>query len=117
LAANGPVAALYTGTAPPELKQDYFAKSTQHWVDLRAFLLNELPQYLPASGFIAGDRPGTADFHVAAWLARIVATQQGTDTTALEKELGQPVPEKIIAYFQAWSARPSWGEVYAAGLH
>ena len=36
---------------------------------------------------------------------------------ALEKVLGQAVPERVAAYFEAWSERASWGEVYAAGLH
>jgi len=117
LASNGQLAAIYQGTAPPEHKQGFYAKSIQHWTNIRNFVLNEFPQYLPGSGFIAGERPGTADFHVGAWLARIVATQGATDVTALEKELGQPVPEKVVKYFQLWSERSSWTEVYSAGLH
>jgi len=117
LAANGGLTAVYTGTAPPEAKEGFFKQSTQHWVNLKTFFVSELPQYLPESGFICGERPGKEDFHVGAWIARIVATKGGSDISAVEKELGQPVPAKVKSYWDNWSKRDSWKTVYAGGLH
>ena len=76
-----------------------------------------MPGYLPESGLIGGERPGEDDFHVGAWLARIVSTTGGKEVSALEAELGQPVPPKVVSYWNAWSERDSWKKVYAQGLH
>lgn len=121
MAGNGGLLALYLGKAPEAAKHGFFVKSQGHWDALRTFILELLPARLPDHGFIGGDRPGEDDFHVAAWMARIAATsgaQMDVDgLKALEKDLGKPVPQKFAAYWEAWSARPSWKEVYADGLH
>lgn len=117
IAGNGGLLAIYSGTAPDKATQQFYATSQQHWENLRKFILEELPGYLPESGFIGGERPGEDDFHLGAWLARIVATTGGKDASALEAELGQSVPPKVVAYWATWSVRDSWKKVYAQGLH
>ena len=114
---NGGLLSVYADKASPDAKQKFYETSIQHWKNLKSFILNDLPSYLPDSGFIAGDAPGEADFHVGAWLTRIVATTGGKDVSGLEKELGQPVPPKVASYWNAWSSRDSWKAVYAEGLH
>jgi hypothetical protein len=89
---------------------------------LKAFILKELSDILPESGFLGGDKPGEDDFHLAAWLARLVFVTGGGDSSkdgvhAIEKELDKPTPEKVVSYWTAWSSRKSWQEVYAKGLH
>lgn len=89
---------------------------------MKAFILEELPDILPESGFLGGDKPGEDDFHLAAWLARIASVAGGGDSSkdgarAIEKELGKATPEKVVSYWTAWSGRKSWQEVYANGLH
>ncbi|KLO07582.1 hypothetical protein SCHPADRAFT_881503 [Schizopora paradoxa] len=110
---------LYGEVATEEEKATYFKISTEHWVNLRAFILSDLPGYLPESGFIGGERPGEDDFHLGGWLARIVACTGGSDINALagDAALGKSVPEKLVAYWKTWSGRESWKEVYADGLH
>ena len=113
--------AVYTSSADAATIEGFITRSVQHMDSVKSFILNELPALLPSSGFIEGSVPGEADFHVAAWIARIALicgagkTEEGT--AALEKELGQDVPEKVVAYWNAWAARESWKEVYANGLH
>lgn len=117
IAGNGGILSIYNGSATAEATQQFYETSQQHWVQLRKFILEELPGYLPEHGFIGGERPGEDDFHVGAWLARIVATTGGKDVGALEAELGHPVPPKVIEYWNTWSVRDSWKKVYADGLH
>jgi hypothetical protein len=111
----------YDGSASEEAKQEFFKKSSAVWDNIRAFILDTLTNILPESGFIGGDRPGEDDFHVGAWLARIASLSgvenAADDLAVLENELGEPIPEKLAAYWSAWSERPSWKEVYAPGLH
>jgi hypothetical protein len=109
--------AIYEGNVPAEAKQGFFATSTKHWENIRKFVLEEVPQVLPDEGFIGGERPGEDDFHLGAWLARIVGVVGGKDIDDLKEELGQDVPEKVVKYWQTWSARDSWKTVYAEGLH
>jgi hypothetical protein len=35
----------------------------------------------------------------------------------LEQSLGQPVPQNVVAYWDAWVVRESWKKVYAETLH
>ena len=76
---------------------------------------------LPESGFIGGAEPGEDDFHFGAWLARVTwvcgGDKEAEGYKALEKELNGPVPDKVVSYWKAWSARPSWQKVYAETLH
>ncbi|TDL28688.1 hypothetical protein BD410DRAFT_834737 [Rickenella mellea] len=116
IAGNGGLLSIYNGTAPGEAKDGFFKQSNAHWDNLRVFINSELPAALPDHGFIGGDRPGEADFHVGAWLARIVSLF-GTDINDLTNNLGGPVPKKVDTYWKAWSSRDSWKEVYADGLH
>ncbi|TCD63994.1 hypothetical protein EIP91_004696 [Steccherinum ochraceum] len=117
---NGGILAIYAGQASEDVKQGFFKTSQQHFKNIANFILKELPGYLPDSGFIDGEVPGEDDFHVGAWLARIALVSGGTQDKdgykALEKELGEPVPAKVAAYWAAWSERPGWKQVYANSL-
>ncbi|KAJ7102211.1 hypothetical protein B0H15DRAFT_318733 [Mycena belliarum] len=121
LAQNGGMLAIVTGKAPEEHKAGFFAKSQAHFDSVKGAVLEVLPGFLPASGFIGGEVPGEDDFHVGAWLARIAATcgaKSADDApAAFEKAYGAPVPASVAAYWGAWTARPSWKTVYASGLH
>jgi len=95
-------------------------------LNIRYFILNELPELVPLSheGFIDGPTPGETDFHVAAWLATIVACcmeeyNLGQDEAidALEKELGELVPLEVERYWEAWTKRESWKVVYKRGVY
>jgi len=117
IAGNGGLLSIYKGEVPDDDKNKFFGASKAHWEHLRKFILEELPTRLPEQGFVGGDKPGEDDFHVGAWLARIVSTVGGTDVDALRSELDQGVPPKVASYWAAWSARDSWKSVYASGLH
>lgn len=115
---NGGLLAIYKGEVPEDVTAGFLEKSNSVWASITEYITKDLPTLLPASGFIAGERPGEDDFHVGAWLARISMVSGVKESAAeLEKELGQPVPEKVVAYFNAWSTRPAWKKVYAEGLH
>ncbi|KAJ7783466.1 hypothetical protein DFH07DRAFT_864483 [Mycena maculata] len=120
LAQNGGMLAIAKGTAPPEHKELFFKRSEEHSANIKAALLEVLPGALPDSGFIGGAVPGEDDFHVGAWLTRIAATtgakSSGDAVAAIETAYGA-VPAKVAAYWEAWTARPSWQAVYAGGLH
>ncbi|KZO96257.1 hypothetical protein CALVIDRAFT_549767 [Calocera viscosa TUFC12733] len=111
---------LYTD-APAAQVEGFVHHSVEHWQHVDEFISKTLPTYLPESGFVEGAKPGEADFHVAAWIARI-ALLSGAPTTdkideALENEIGEKLPEKVTKYLAAWSERPGWKAVYADGLH
>jgi glutathione S-transferase len=98
-----------------------FAKSETHFQSISTFIYDLLPNHLPSTGFIGGERPGNADFHVGAWLGRIAAVS-GAKTSeegvkALEGAFGKQVPEAVSDYWNAWAARDSWSQVYVNGLH
>lgn len=116
---NGGLLAIYKGEASPEAKAKHYEAGKALWARLRKFIVEELPPALPEAGFIGGDKPGEADYHVGGWLARIVSTVNGKDVDALsgENALDEPVPPKVAKYYAAWSARDSWKSVYAEGLH
>ncbi|EPT04259.1 hypothetical protein FOMPIDRAFT_1021944 [Fomitopsis schrenkii] len=118
ITGNGGVLAIYNGEAPPD---DFYKQSEAHWNTISDFILNELPTLLPESGFLGGATPGEDDFHLGAWLARLVHVAGGKNEKegykALEKETKQPIPPKIVAYWAAWTERPSWNKVYKDGLH
>jgi len=115
---NGGLLKIYKGEAPPD---EFYNISINHWKNVVNLILNEFPQFLPESGFIGGAEPGEDDFHVGAWLARVTwitgGDKEADGYKALEKELHAPVPEKVVAYWKAWSSRPSWAKVYAETLH
>jgi len=121
ISGNGNLLAIYQAKVPDHVKNGFFESSKQHWENLRVFIKETLPGYLPESGFIGGERPGEDDFHVAAWLARIAATLGGDagkdGVKVLEKELEGPVPNKVANYWAAWSERESWKVTYREGLH
>ena len=108
---------IYKGSAPQRAKDDFFAKSANHWESIRKLILEDIPGVLPTTGFIVGDKPGEDDFHLGAWLSRIVTITGGNDVRSLSTELGQDVPKKIEDYWKAWSQRASWKDVYINGLH
>jgi hypothetical protein len=113
--------AVMTGKAPEEHKAGFFDKSQAHFDSVKAGVFELLPGFLPTSGFLGGEVSGEDDFHVGAWLTRIVATcgakSADDGLAALEAVYGAPVPAKVAAYWGAWTARPSWKTVYAGGLH
>jgi len=121
IAGNGGVLAIYKGEAPEDAKAAFFKQSTEHWETISAFITNELPAILPESGFLGGATPGEDDFHLGAWLARLVHVKGGKigkdGHAALESETKQPIPPKVAAYWAAWNERPSWQKVYSDGLH
>lgn len=103
------------------MKAGFFEKSKAHTDSVSSFLYEVLPEHLPNSGFLGGARPGEADFHVGAWLARIAAVsgakQSDEGLQTLEKAFGKAVFESVALYWNAWIYRASWNKVYAAGLH
>jgi hypothetical protein len=121
LASNGQILSIYNGEASEDAKKRFFEHGKAHYANLRKFIFETLREHLPDEGFIGGSRPGEDDFHVGAWLARIATvfgvkkTSEGLD--ALEDEFGEPVPRRLVTYWDAWSMRPSWQEVYREGLH
>ncbi|KAI1797809.1 hypothetical protein LXA43DRAFT_268290 [Ganoderma leucocontextum] len=119
--ANGGILAIYKGAVPEEAKQSFFKHSIAHWQTIANFILVDLPVKLPDSGFLGGETPGEDDFHLAAWLARVAFLTGGTNDKdgykALAKETKEPVPAKVVAYWQAWAERPSFKKVYQNGLH
>jgi len=65
LASNTHVLSIYQFKVTDDVKNGFFELSKAHW-DLRSFILDILPAYLPNSGFIGGVKPGEDNFHVAA---------------------------------------------------
>ncbi|KAL1732060.1 hypothetical protein EV714DRAFT_271101 [Schizophyllum commune] len=139
-ASNGEFLAIVDGSAPVEAKQAFFDKANALQETIRSFIYDELPKMLPAldsdnGHFLSGDLPGETDFHLAAWLARIFSTcgagqvgnasesardasQKARDASEKAKAaFGVPLPPTVLAYWNAWVARPSWGKVYGQGLH
>ncbi|KAI0793432.1 hypothetical protein C8Q75DRAFT_731156 [Abortiporus biennis] len=118
---NGGLLDLFSGKASESDKKAFFELSAKHWENISNFIVNELPTVLPDSGFIGGEIPGEADFHLGAWLARVAHILGGKNAQGeykvFEKETKVPVPTKVAAYFDAWVTRPSWQQVYAEGLH
>lgn len=121
ISGNGHLLSIYTHKVPTHVKDGFFNDSKAHYANLRTFIAETLPRYLPESGFIGGQRPGEDDFHVGAWLARIAATLGGTTdkdgVQVLEKQVDGPVPPKVISYWAAWAERESWKSTYSDGLH
>ena len=120
-AGNGGILAIYKGAVPEDVKQQFFKQSDAHWQNIAVFITEELPAVLPESGFLGGETPGEDDFHFGAWLARVTwvcgGDKEEEGYKALVKELKGDVDPKIVAYWKAWSARPSWKKVYAETLH
>ncbi|KZP16757.1 hypothetical protein FIBSPDRAFT_865507 [Athelia psychrophila] len=122
---NGHVLSIYQSKTSPSAKENFFAMSTAHWDKLRKFILEDLRDDLPAQGFLGGDVPGEADFHVAAWLARIAAAGGAKKTEdglkMLQNEVGpeaeSPIPDNVASYWNAWVKRESWAQVYGQDLH
>lgn len=120
-ASNGGVLAIYNGTVSPETTHGFLKQSAQHWATIAAFVRDELPAALPDAGFLGGVAPGEDDFHLGAWLARIVHLTGGSAAKdgykSLEKETKAPVSPKVAAYWEAWVVQPSFKKVYVNGLH
>lgn len=119
LAANTGVLAVYTPGAPDEVVTPYF-KATQDSLDaIGNFITTTLPQYLPEHGFIGGDVPGEADFHLGAWMSKVAVS------LGAKNEKGQfsvfsifgAVPTKVANYWDAWVSKESWNYVYKNGLY
>lgn len=120
-AGNGGILAIYKGAVPDDVKHGFFQQAAAHWGAIVAFVLEDLPAALPEVGFLGGDAPGEDDFHVGAWLARVVFVTGGKlekeGYKSLESATKQPVPAKVAAYWSAWVERPAFQKVYANGLH
>lgn len=121
LVSNGGLLTVLQGNAPQAVTEDLFKRSQAHFDSVTTALYEILPKYLPTAGYIGGERPGNADFHVAAWLGRIAAVsgaKNGEDAaSALAQSFGKPLPGPVIEYIAAWASRESWKQVYASGLH
>ena len=121
IASNGGLLKVYKYEVPEEAKKGFFQNSTGHVANIRDLIVNVLPSKLPASGFLAGEKPGEDDYHLIAWLARIASTVFASNDAdgilAYKKELGVDVPSSVVAYWKLWAARPSFKVVYAGGLH
>lgn len=118
LVGNTKLVKLFNGEVP---NAEWYEISTKHWKAVVSFITDYLPTVLPESGFIDGAEPGEDDFHVGAWLTRVTwvagATNAPEGLKPIEKELGGPVPEKVVKYWQAWQKRPSFQKVYEKTLH
>jgi len=113
--------AVLNGQAPEETKQGFFSKSSALWDGIKVFIVETLPSAITEGPFIGGVRPGVDDFHVGAWIARIEfvsgAQKSEEGLSALEKRFG-PLPEKVKAYWMAWTGRDSWVKAYPdSALH
>lgn len=124
IASNGAVLAIYNSSAPQSTTEDFFRQSQEHVARVQQFILTDLAQHLSAakgSAFLGGEIPGEEDFHVGAWLARIAMTSGAHKSEEgiqkLQEAMGKPVPGSVKAYWERWSARSSWKEVYLATLH
>jgi len=119
--ANGGILAIYQGKASEAGKQAFIQGSQGHLNGIGEFIVETLPGYLEPGPFMGGDKPGEDDFHLAAWLTRIGAAVGATGPQdvirAMEKAFGKSIPEKVVKYWAAWTERPSWKTVYAAGIH
>ena len=58
LADNGAVLKIYKGEADEAAVAQFYETSANHWKSIVGYLLNDLPQLLPESGFIGGAEPG-----------------------------------------------------------
>ncbi|KAK7463767.1 hypothetical protein VKT23_007106 [Stygiomarasmius scandens] len=119
--ANGGILAIYQGKASEAGKQAFIQGSQGHLNRIGEFIVKTLPGYLEPGPFMGGDKPGEDDFHLAAWLTRIGAAVGATGPQdviqAMERAFGKSIPEKVVKYWTAWTERPSWKTVYAAGIH
>ncbi|KAG8812259.1 hypothetical protein FRC18_003034, partial [Serendipita sp. 400] len=93
--------------------------SQENWDAVANFVITVLPPYLPEQGFIGGDIPGEADFHVGGYLARIASVIGGENKKGGAKvfEAFGPVPVSLSQYWDTWADRKSWNVVYKDGLH
>lgn len=110
---------MYTPGAPDELTEPYFKLSQSNWDAVGNFITAVLPKYLPEQGFIGGDIPGEADFHVGAYLARIAGVLGAKNEKGASKsfEIFGTVPSTVHSYWNSWLSRDSWNFVYKDGLH
>ena len=110
---------VYTPGASSDVTGPFFKASQGNWDAVSNFTLKILPEYLPEQGFIGGEVPGEADYHVGAWLARIAGVLGGKNESGAWKsfEAFGPVPESLKKYWETWAARKSWNVVYKDGLH
>lgn len=99
---------------------DFISESKILASNIANFINNDLSSYLPDSGFIGGSKPSEDDFHVIAWLARVVALSGGNPAEdgikPLEGLLGGPVPTKVKKYWVAWTGTKGWKVVFKNGL-
>jgi hypothetical protein len=119
LAGNGGAVAIYADGAPAEKTGPFFKTSQANWNAVANFVTVVLPVHLPEQGFVGGDVPGETDFHLGAYLARIVSVLGGQNEQDGWKSLSAfgEVPASVSQYWKAWQARESWNVVYKDGLH
>ncbi|KAL1748913.1 hypothetical protein HDZ31DRAFT_59799 [Schizophyllum fasciatum] len=122
-AGNGGLLNIYQGNVPEEVKNGFFEQSKAHLDNIRSYLYETLPKVLAGAegAFLGGAQPGEDDFHLGAWLTRIAATSGAQKVeegpAKIEAKFGQPLPAKVLAYWNAWVERASWNQVYGEGLH
>ena len=119
MARIGGLYAVYTPGASSDVTGPFFKVSQDNWDAVANFTINVLPKYLPEQGFIGGEVPGEADFHVAAWTAHIAAVLGAKNEAGAWKvfETFGPVSESLKNYWDTWTAKKSWNVVYKDGLH
>jgi len=110
------VSAIYAGTAPADAKAKFFAGAAANFAATRAFIYETLPAAIGAGPFVGGAAPGADDYNVVGWFFH-TATGAGAPKApgglaAFEKYFGAPVPEKVRAYYEAWTARPGFKVAY-----
>ncbi|KAG8834162.1 NADH-cytochrome b5 reductase [Serendipita sp. 399] len=119
LKKNTEIVNVYTSGASDDITAPYFKRSQENWDAVANFVINVLPKYLPEQGFIGGDVPGEADFHVGGYLGRIAGVLGGENKTNGAKvfEAFGTVPASLSQYWDTWIGRKSWNVVYKEGLH
>ncbi|CED82313.1 Thioredoxin-like fold [Phaffia rhodozyma] len=100
---------IYSGEASDEELKEYYAKGKKLWSNIGSFLSGDLVKFLQndrKGTFFAGNTPGEVDFHVIAWLARIITSGGGVE--GVEKLTGKPLDKSVKGYYESWTSRESF---------
>ncbi|KZV63520.1 hypothetical protein PENSPDRAFT_208783 [Peniophora sp. CONT] len=114
---------LYTGTASPAARADFFAKSRANRSAARALIYRRLPAalHLVPGPFIAGATPGEDDLHLIGWLAHVAfcsgARMPEDALSSMGRMFGEELPTQVGTLWCAWMRRESFRKVYGEGLY
>ncbi|WOO79928.1 uncharacterized protein LOC62_02G003442 [Vanrija pseudolonga] len=109
----------YQGKLDAAGEDKVFAQGKAVWASAGELVHGPLTAALKtASPFLAGDKPGEADYHVIVWLARAISlsgTEQGQPADVglpnLHKRIGGPEIDPAVAkYWETWRERESFTE-------